>query len=368
VVASKAAADAIVARARSGASFVAATAPAGLTAEDISVGPQTRAQYGTLAGDKVAAAAFAATAGAIVGPIQSDLGWHVVKIDAVRNEAGRTLAQARGEILTKLTGDKRKEALLDRVAKLEKAIEDGASITDAARANGVTLVDTPPITAAGKSLANPAYAFPAAQAVALKSGFELTPEDDPVVDPLPGDAGYVVVGLERVIGAAPAPLAQIRERVAADWATKQAADRARTVAAGIAAKVARGMPMTEAAKQAGPHVSPVRSFGARRLQLDQVPEEFAAPMRILFSLTPGKSRMVADPRGVGFFVVRAVSVTPGNAALQPSLIGQVQSSFQQTAARELAEQFIAAVRKDVGVKRNEKAIAAARARLASGGN
>jgi peptidyl-prolyl cis-trans isomerase D len=54
--------------------------------------------------------------------------------------------------------------------------------------------------------------------------------------------------------------------------------------------------------------------------------------------------------------------------MQPGLVAQVQRSFQQTAAQELGEQFIAAVRKDVGIKRNEKAIAAARARLTSAGN
>ena len=91
-------------------------------------------------------------------------------------------------------------------------------------------------------------------------------------------------------------------------------------------------------------------------------------MRILFSLSAGKSRMVADPRGQGYFVVRAVSVIPGNAATQPGLISQVQQSFQEPAAQELAEQFLAAVRKDVGVKRNEKAINAARTRLTSSGN
>jgi peptidyl-prolyl cis-trans isomerase D len=78
--------------------------------------------------------------------------------------------------------------------------------------------------------------------------------------------------------------------------------------------------------------------------------------------------MVADPKGAGYFVVRAVSITPGNAATQAGLIAQVQGSFQQTAAQELAQQFTAAVRKDVGIKRNEKAIADARARLTSSGN
>ncbi len=368
VVPSKQAADAIVARARGGASFVAATAPAGFSAEDISVGPQTREQFAALAGGTVAGAAFAAASGAIVGPVQSDLGWHVIRIDSVRREPGRSLADARGEIVARLTNDKRKEALLDLVAKVEEAIEDGSSLAEVATANRLTLTETPLITGAGADRANPAYRFPAAQAPALKSGFDLTPDDDPVVETLPNDAGYLLVGVGRVVGAAPAPLTQIRDRISADWIVKQASDRARAVAAGIAAKVGRGVSMADAARQGGANVSPVRPFGARRLQLSEVPPEFAAPMRILFSLSQGKSRMVADPKGVGYFVVRAVSVTPGNAATQPSLISQVQTSFQEPASQELAEQFIAAVRKDVGVKRNEKAIDAARSRLTSSGN
>ncbi len=368
VVPTKAAADAIVARARGGASFVAATAPAGFSAEDISVGPQTRAQFVTLAGEPVARAAFAAAAGAIVGPIQSDFGWHVVRIDEVRGEPGRSLAEARGEIVPRLTADKKKDALLDLVAKVEEAIEGGSSIVEAAAASRLTLTETPLITAAGVDRADPAYRFPAAQAAALKSGFDLEDEDDPVVETLAGEAGYLLVGLGRTVSAAPAPLAQVRDQVSADWVAKQASDRARAVASAVAAKVARGVAMAEAAKQGGPGVSPVQPFGARRLQLSEVPPQIAAPMRILFSLTAGKSRMIAAPEGAGYFVVRAVSITPGNAATQPSLIAQVQSSFQEGAAQELAEQFLAAVRKDVGVKRDEKAIAAARARLTSSGN
>jgi peptidyl-prolyl cis-trans isomerase D len=368
VVPSKAAADAIAARARGGASFVAATTPAGLSAEDISVGPQTRQEFTGLAGEKVAAAAFGAAAGTVVGPIQSDLGWHVVRIDAVRGEPGRSLAEARGEIVAKLSAGKGKDALLDLVTKVEEAIEGGSSIADAAKANGLTLTETPLITAAGVDRANPAYRFPAEQAPALKSGFELTSDDDPVVETLPNDAGYLLVGVGRTVPAAPAPLAEIRDRVAADWVAKQASDRARAVAAQIAAKVGRGMPLAEAARAGGPNVSPVQPFGARRIQLSQVPPALAAPMRILFSLSAGKSRMVADPQGAGYFVVRANSITPGNAATQPGLITQVQASFQETKAQELAEQFIAAVRSEVGIERNEKAIAAARARLTSGGN
>jgi peptidyl-prolyl cis-trans isomerase D len=311
---------------------------------------------------------FAAAPLSIDGPIQTDLGWHVVRDDGLRGEAGRSLAEARAEIITKLGADKRKEALLDRVTKVEEAIESGSSIVDAARDAGLTLAETPLLTAAGADLANPAFRFPAAQAPALKSGFDLAADDDPVIETLPNDAGYLLVGVGRIVSAAPAPLAGIRDRVAADWRDKAALDRARGVASAIAAKVARGMPFGDAARQGGAGVSPVRPFGARRMQLGQVPPQFVAPMQILFSLTAGKSRMIADPRGAGYFIIRAVSITPGNATLQPALVAQVQGSFQQSAAQELAQQFVAAVRGDVGVKRNDKAIAAARTRLISPGN
>jgi len=368
VVPAKPVADAIAARARSGASFVAAAGPAGLSAQDVSVGPQTRFEFGTLAGETVSAAAFAAARGAIVGPIKSDLGWHVIRIDEVRGEPGRSLADARGEILAKLTADKRKDALLDLVTRVEESIDDGASLTEAASAAKLTLVDTPLITAAGSDRANPAFKLPPAFAPGLKSGFELTPDDDPVVETLPGDGGYLLVGVARVIPPAPAPLGEIRERVAADWIAKQASDRARAVAAGIASKVARGIPLADAARQGGKGVSPVRPISARRIQIAEAPPEVAAPLRILFSLATGKGRMIADPRGRGYLIIRADSITPGNAATQPGLIAQVQGSFEESVAQELAQQFVVAVRRDVGVNRNEQAIAAARQRVLGTGN
>ena len=140
-------ANAIAARARGGATFVMATAPAGLSAADISVGPQTRTEYASLAGDAVAAAAFAAPSGAIVGPIQSDLGWYVVKIDSVRREGGKPLAAARGEIAAKLTADKRKEALTDIVTKIEDSISGGSNYAEAAAQAKLQVSETPLITA-----------------------------------------------------------------------------------------------------------------------------------------------------------------------------------------------------------------------------
>lgn len=368
VVPDKATADAIAARAKGGAGFAAAAAPAGLSANDIAVGAQTRQQFASLAGDKVATAAFGAAPGAIVGPIQSDLGWHVVKVDSVRREGGKSLAAARSEIAAKVTDEKRKNALTDLITTLEDEIANGANLTEAAAKAKLKLTDTPPITAAGTSRTDPGYKFPAELAPALTSGFELAADDEPVVETLPGDAGYVVVAPAQIIASAPAPIATVRDRLRNDWIAQQAGNRARAAAAAIAAKVARGVPLAQAVREAGASLPPVQQVGARRIDLTELAAkgQVPPPLQMLFSLGQGKSRMLADTRGRGFYVVKLNTIVPGNALAQPGLIASVQNEFQQALSQEYAQQFLSAVKAEVGVKRNESAIAAARKRITSG--
>jgi len=356
-------ANAIASRARGGSSFAAAAAPAGLSAADISVGPQTRGEFAALAGNAVAAAAFAAASGAVVGPVQSDLGWHVVKIDSIRREGGKALAAARGEIAAKLTAEKRKDALTDLVTGVEDAISEGSSYSEAAAVAKIPVTETPLITATGTARDNNAFRLPAELAPALRSGFELTQDDEPVVEALANQEGYALVQPSRIVPAAPAPLAGIRAQVAEDWITRQASDRAKAVASAINAKAARGVPLAKAVAEAGVALPPVQPVGARRLDLSQMGANVPAPIRMLFSLGAGKSQIVADPRQRGFSIVKVNRIVPGNALNQPTLIGRVQNEFQEPISDEYAREFLAAVREAMGARRNEEAIAASRKRI-----
>ena len=368
VVQDKKAADGIAARARSGAAFAAAAAPVGLSAQDVAVGAQTRAQFSNLAGDAVAGAAFAAAKGAIIGPIRSDLGWHVIKIEDVRGASGRSLAQAHDEISNLLAAGKRKEALTDLVTRVEDQIDGGSSFAEVATAARIPVVTTPAIGANGMSRTDAAYRLPADLQPALKAGFEMAADDDPEIVTLPNDAGYALVDVENIVEAAPAPLAQIRDRVREDWITRKAADRAKAVASEIAAKAARGMELGQAVAAAGANLSPVRPVNARRIQLNQANPDVVAPLKMLFTLTEGKSRLVADPRGRAFFVVKNIKITPGNALSNPALIAQTQAAFQQTASDELGAELLAAMKAEQGVKRNEDAIATSKQRITGPGS
>jgi peptidyl-prolyl cis-trans isomerase D len=366
-VADRDAAAQIAARARSGA-FAAAAAPAGFSAADVALGAQTRDQLAGLAGAEVAAQVFAAPAGAVIGPVQSSTGFDVIKVDSINRTPGRTLEQARAEIATRLSAEKRTNGLTDLVARVEEQLADGRNFAEVAAANRLAVLNTPPVIASGTSPSDRNFRLPAEYAALPKAAFDLAPDDDPVVEELPGEAGYALVATGDVTPAAPAPLASIRERVAADFRTKRALDRARTVANQVVAKANSGTPLARAWSEAGgPATSSPSPLQVRRLELAQLEGQVPAPLRMLFSLAPGKTRVVAAPNNGGYFVVNLERIVPGDALSQPGLISQVQSDFNRQAGSELVAQFLSAAQAELGVSRNETAIAAARRRFTSGG-
>lgn len=368
LVPDQATAAGIAARAKAGATIAAAAAPAGANAAVTSVADQTRSAYAGAAGEKIAAAVFAAPAGAVVGPLQSDFGWVVVKIDGVKSQGGRSLAQAREEIAAKLLVDKRKGALEELVDKVQTAIDEGSNFAEAAAAARLTVTTTPLITANGQSRAEPSFRAPAELAGAIKAGFEVAANDPPEIVTVPNGGGYAMVAPAQVVPAAPPPLAAIRDRLAADWISDQSARRAQAAANAIAAKAGRGIPLAQAVREVGFALPPVRPLAARRIQIATAQGEVPPALRMLFTLGQGKSRTVPDPKGRGLFVVKVTKIVPGNAMLQPGLISQMQTELQQSLSDDYARQFAAAIRAEMKAKINESAVQAVKTRLATGAN
>jgi peptidyl-prolyl cis-trans isomerase D len=218
------------------------------------------------------------------------------------------------------------------------------------------------------SRANAAYRTPQQLAPAIKTGFEIAANDPPEIVTLPNNQGYALVSPAQVVAAAPAPIASIRDQVASDWVNGEAYARANAAATAIAAKASRGMPLAQAIKEAGVPLPPVRPLAARRIQIATAEGPVPPPLQMLFTLGQGKSRAQPEAQGRGFFVVKVNKIVPGNALLQPGLISRMQNELADTVAQDYAAQFVAAVRADLKVKRNEKAIQAVKARLVAGGS
>jgi peptidyl-prolyl cis-trans isomerase D len=249
---------------------------------------------------------------------------------------------------------------------VQTTIDEGGNFGEAVASARVQPSATPLIMANGRSRADAAYRAPAELAKAIEAGFQIAPNDPPEVITLPDNQGYALVSPTQVVPASPAPLADIRDRVRADWINSQAIVRARAAASAIEAKALRGVPLAQAVREAGVPLPAVRPMAARRIEIANTNAVVPPPMRMLFTLAQGKSRLVADQQNRGFFVVKVNKIVPGNAMLQPALIARMQNELQQAIGEDYAAQLVNAIRADAKVKRNEAAIAAAKKRITAG--
>lgn len=368
VVQSQATANAIAQRAKAGGTLAAAAAPAGPSAAVSELKDQTKSAYAGVAGDAAAAAVFSAPSGAVVGPIKSTFGWAVVKVESVKSVPANTLDEARAEIAAKLNGDKRKAAIEDMVDKVQNALDQGSNFNEAVAAAKLPVTTTPLITATGASRADASYKLPAELTPVLKSGFEIAPNDPPEVVTLQGDAGYAVVSPGQVVPAAPAPLASIKDQVTNDWISDQAMQRASAAAAQIAAKASGNVSLADAIKAVGVSIPPPRPVTARRLQMADQQGNVSPAMKLLFSTPAGKARSGGNPQAGGFFVIKVNKITPGNALMATSLIGQISGDIARSSQADYAQQFVNDIKRTLKVKRNESAIQAFRSRLLSSGS
>lgn len=367
VVPDQATANAIAGKAKAGTPLAAAAATAGSKAAVSSPKDQTKDSFASAAGNDAANAVFAASPGAIVGPIKSDFGWVVAKVDSVKTEGGKSLAAARAEIATKLNDEKSKGALEDLVSKIQDAIDDGRNFSEVVAANKLTVTTTPLVTAAGTSRTDAAYKLPPELAPALKAAFDIAPTDEPEVVATPDKAAYVITSPQQVVAAAPAPLSSIRDRVVADWTMAEGLIRAKKAADTLAAKASQGMSLADAVKQLGVAL-PVQPIKARRLQIAQSNPQFAPALRTLFSLQAGKAKMVPDTERRGFFVVKVDKILPANSLAALPLVGRMRLEIQQQMSDDYAREFVSAIRDDLKVRRNEAAIQAMKKRLATNGS
>ena len=205
VVPDQATANAIAARAKGGGALAAAAAPAGANAAVTTLADQTRQAYAGVAGDQTANAVFAAASGAIVGPIHSDFGWVVVKVGAVKAGGGKTLAQAKAEIATKLNDEKRKSAIEELVDKVQNALDGGANFTEAVGEAKLPVSTTPLVTASGVSRGDASFKMPPELVPVLQSGFQMAQNDEPEIVTLANNAGYAVVSPARDSSRGPRP-------------------------------------------------------------------------------------------------------------------------------------------------------------------
>ncbi|MFW2852071.1 SurA N-terminal domain-containing protein [Sphingomonas sp. TX0543] len=357
VVLDRKAADALVAKARSGSIADAARA-AGLEPRTLS--SVEKSAYATQTSAAAADAAFGAVKGAVVGPIKGGVGFVVVKVDAIEQVPAKTLAQVHDEIAKALTVQKTTAAMSSIHDKLDDASAENANFSELVADNKLTAETSPALAATGINPDDPASKADPALAEIVKAGFAAEEGDSPTLVQTAADGSFALVALDRIVHSAPRPLTQVREAVAKDFIADRARKAARQAAAAVLAKVQKGTPLAQAA--AGVNGVAIRPLAGVRGQIAQ--QRGADPaLALMFSLPGGAARMLEAANNTGWIVVKVATITAGDAGKVPPLVASTKRELGTLVGREYAMQFTNAVKAELKVQRNAADIARVKADL-----
>lgn len=365
VILDQATATRVAGEVKGGKTIAAAAAAAGL--EPSSFEGVEKAALAKQTAPAIADAAFAAAQGAVVGPVRSPLGWHVLQVEKIEQVAAKSLDQARAELATEISARKLAQTLGDLRQSLDDGIGDGKTFDEAVADAKLTPGRTPALTAAGTNPDDANFKPDPALAPVMRAAFAIEQAgDEPQLVPLGEDGSFALVGLEKIVPAAPLPLAQIRERVVKDYLVEQALQKARTTATQVVARLEKGVPMQQALTEAGVTKGPPpKDFDLKRAEV--LGRQMAPYTQMAFSMAPGKAKMVEGPNREGYYVVFLRQVEQHSAAGDQAAMDRVRNDIAPQIGGEVARQFIASVRNHLNVTRNEKAIQQLRSELARTG-
>jgi peptidyl-prolyl cis-trans isomerase D len=304
----------------------------------------------------VAKAIFAAKPGGVTAPVQSDFGWHVFRVASVKAAVAMPEAQARASAEAKLRTAKAGDALYDVTGKMEDDLAAGQPLDDIAREQGIRLIVAGPIAKNGRKADGAPWSSSADAAKIAEEAFKLTPDSDPAVVELARDR-FLIIQTTAIAPAAPRPLDQIRDRVAADYRLIEQRNRAEALAKQlstgggdlVALAKARNLPV-----QAGMSLS--------RAQVMASGQQVPPAIGLFFTQSKGK-RSYSPTQDGGFAIVQVDDVRTPPLDRNNPLAGQIRQSLDQSAAEEVGQALQQALQTQLGTKIDEARMKQVRARL-----
>lgn len=318
-----------------GTTFEQLVTDRGLTISDVDLGDVTAADLGAAAD-----AIFAAEIGDVVGPLPSDLGPALFRVNGKLEATSTGLDEVRDELEEELAGTQARRMIEAEVPGVEDMLAGGATLEDLARMKGLELGTIDWTADSGEGIA--AYAdFDKAAAEAKEGAF-------PEVKFL-DDGGIFALRLDSIEPPRAKTFEEAREEVVADWTRTATQAALQAQAEQAVTRLAVSGDFAEAG------LTPKTETGLMRTAfIDGLPQDF---MTQVFEMNKGDVRVL--PAETGVIVVRLDDVLPPD---QSEDMAQTRKAVSERQSQALAEALFNAYAQDVQLRArpriDERALAA----------
>ncbi len=319
----------------SGTTFEALVEKRGLALADIDLGDVDR-----LSLDGAGEAVFAANVGDVVGPLASDLGPALFRINGVLPALITTFAEAKPQLQEILAADRARRLVSIQAQEYDDLLAGGATIEELADETDLVLGTLDWSDGNGEGLG--AYVGFA------KAARAITSEDFPKIENLE-DGGVFAIRLDEELPVRPSEFAESREQVVASWENNQLETSLNAQAAILVPQLQSGTDF------AGLDLTPTEEINQPRTAfITGTPPSF---MEDVFKMAVGDV-IVVDSFGT-VLVVRldAINSAATNENVE-ALRTQLQAQVSQTLARDLYNIYSNDAVKRAGQKIDPRSVAA----------
>lgn len=322
--------------------FDALVAERGLALTDIDLGDVSQAQLGA-----AGAGVFALTAPGVAGPLPSDLGPALYRMNAILPAQETIYEQARPELLKAAQEIAARKDVSARAEAIDDALAGGASMEDLAKEQGMTLASTDYAPGADDNDAITAdSAFQSAAAKLAEGDFP-----EAVVTT---DGGIIVMQLVETVPPTPRPLESVKDKVSAAVAADALA-RALTARADEVLAAVKG-----GASLASQGITERTAAIGRQGQVKDAPP---AVLETVFRLAPDEVQVVTS----GGFValVQLNAILPASEADEDGKALKEAISVNATRAlsNDLFDLYTTALTNEAGITLDQAAINAVNSQL-----
>jgi len=313
----------------------------------VDLGLATRGELGL---DAIADAAFALDAGATSAPVETPLGWHILRVTEVVPGSVPTFEELRGDLEAELRQRAAAAELPDLGRQLDDELGGGATLEEAASALGVAIVTVDAIDDTGLGRDGETV-----DGVPADENFAATIFDqDEGVDSLLVETsnGYFVVRVDRITPSAPRPFDEVREAVAGEMLQDRRQAAAKDRADALFERAEGGRSLSELAVEDG--LSLATSMAVTRDDQDPDAGVTGPVTAALFTL--GRGEIGLEPTRDGYTLFRVADIQTPDPAADAARRETLEAQTLESIKGDLLQQLDGAIRADHEVTIDRRAI------------
>ena len=296
---------------------------------------------------------LAAKEGDVTDPIKGPLGWVIFNVAKAEDAHVQTLAEVHDKLVHDVALHQAVSDMVGIANQLQDEMGGGAKLADAAAKLELPVQKIEAVDKSGKAPDGSDVASVKDDAQTLSLTFD-TPEGEDSALTDAADGGFVIVHVDGVRPAATRPLAEVRDKVIADW---QEAERQKAVgvqAQKIVERIQGGEAIDKIAAELNTTVATSQPF--KRDAGDPTANISQGLATKLFAGKVGDAASDRSATDDGEVVAILSEIKPADLAAAKDDVAAVRKSLGNAIGGDIYDQFSAAIQEEIGVSKDQAAI------------